>query len=89
MISKTDHFSKRELLHLRKEGKLNFGGHIKSKIYGTLDCPGAKRWIARGHYVKNRVFFSSEKEAIAMGYRPCANCMPEKYKTWKKSQNAN
>ena len=86
MIAKTDHFSKRELYQLHKEGKLNFGGHRKSKIYGTLDCPGAKRWIARGHYVKNRVFFSSEEEAMHFGYRPCANCMPQKYKIWKKEQ---
>ena len=36
------------------------GGHKKSKIYGTLDCPGALRWISRGHYVKWRIFFASE-----------------------------
>jgi hypothetical protein len=34
------------------------GGHRKNKIYGRLDCPGALRWIAKGHYVKQRVFFA-------------------------------
>jgi hypothetical protein len=63
--------------------KGTLGGHRKDKIYGTLDCKGAARWIARGHYVKNRVFFADEQAAIAAGFRPCANCLPEKYKEWK------
>jgi len=32
--------------------KGSFGGHRKDKIYGTLDCKGAARWLAKGHYVK-------------------------------------
>ena len=63
--------------------KGTFGGHRKDKIYGTLDCKGAARWIARGFYVKQRVFFADEPAAIAAGFRPCANCLPEKYKKWK------
>lgn len=63
------------------------GGHRKDKIYGTLDCAGAARWIAKGHYVKQRVFFADEPAAIAAGFRPCANCLPakykKKYKKWK------
>jgi hypothetical protein len=59
------------------------GGHKKDKIYGTLDCTGAKMWIAKGHYVKQRVFFADEQTAIAAGFRPCARCLPEKYKEWK------
>lgn len=31
----------------------------------------------------NRVFFSSEKEALQKGYRPCAHCMNAAYKKWK------
>ena len=57
------------------------------KIYGRLDCPSALRWIAKGHYVKNRVFFKDEATAIAAGYRPCAVCMPNEYKKWKEKQN--
>lgn len=64
-----------------------FGGHKKLKIYGRLDCPSAARYIAKGQYVKFRVFFKDEETAIAAGYRPCAICMPEAYKKWKESQN--
>jgi methylphosphotriester-DNA--protein-cysteine methyltransferase len=59
------------------------GGHRKNKIYGRLDCAGAARWIAKGHYVKQRVFFADEATAIEAGYRPCANCMPAEYRRWR------
>ena len=59
------------------------GGHRGNKIYGRLDCPAALRSIARGRYVKYRVFFRDESAAIAAGYRPCAACLPEKYAIWK------
>ncbi|HET8523233.1 MAG TPA: alpha-ketoglutarate-dependent dioxygenase AlkB [Thermomicrobiales bacterium] len=61
-----------------------FGGHRKTRLYGRLDCPGALRAIARGGYVSNRVFFLDEATAIAAGYRPCAVCMPERYRVWKR-----
>jgi methylphosphotriester-DNA--protein-cysteine methyltransferase len=61
------------------------GGHRKNKIYGRLDCAGAARWIAKGHYVKQRVFFADEGTATAAGYRPCANCMPEAYAAWRRA----
>lgn len=63
------------------------GGNKAMKIYGRLDCPSALRWIAKGHYVKNRVFFKDEDTAIKAGYRPCAVCMPREYKRWKEAQN--
>ncbi|TLN18951.1 metal-binding protein [bacterium] len=63
------------------------GGHRGNKIYGRLDCPSALRWIARGKYVKQRVFFADEVTAIAAGYRPCAVCLPEKYARWKSGQH--
>ena len=59
------------------------GGHKKDKIYGTLDCAGAARWIARGFYVKQRVFFANAQTAIAAGFRPCFGCLRETYKEWK------
>lgn len=59
------------------------GGNKRLKIYGRLDCPSANRWIAKGYYVKDRVFFLNEEDAIAAGYRPCAVCMKEKYEQWK------
>lgn len=59
------------------------GGHCGLKIYGQLDCRSALSWIARGHYVKYRVFFIDESAAITAGYRPCSVCMPEQYAAWK------
>ena len=66
-----------------------FSGHKKLKIYGRLDCPSALKYIAKGQYIKNRVFFADEETAVAAGYRPCAVCMPKEYKKWKESQNKN
>jgi predicted RNA binding protein YcfA (HicA-like mRNA interferase family) len=56
----------------------------RGRVYGRLDCPAARRAIARGGYVKNRVFFASESTAIAAGYRPCAVCIPESCARWKR-----
>lgn len=61
------------------------GGHRRNRIYGRLDCAGAARWIAKGHYVRHRVFFADEGAAIAAGYRPCARCLPDAYRAWKSS----
>jgi methylphosphotriester-DNA--protein-cysteine methyltransferase len=60
------------------------GGHRRTRIYGRLDCPAARRAIARGGYVRDRVFFADEPTAIAAGYRPCAVCMPEAYAAWRR-----
>ena len=65
----------------RVRGRL--GGHRKTKIYGRLDCRSALRAIARGGYVRDRVFFANERDAKAAGYRPCAVCLPEDYARWK------
>jgi hypothetical protein len=62
------------------------GGHMRTRIYGSLDCPSALRAIERGSYAKNRVFFADESTAIAAGYRPCAVCRPEQYRVWKAAQ---
>ncbi|MGR3885619.1 Ada metal-binding domain-containing protein [Pseudomonas sp. 1152_12] len=59
------------------------GGHRRGKRYGTLDCRAALQTIARGGYVKNRVFFLDQACATAAGYRPCAVCMPVEYRQWK------
>jgi methylphosphotriester-DNA--protein-cysteine methyltransferase len=58
--------------------EITYAGNLKLKIYGTLDCSSGKRMK-----VQNRVFFSSEAEAIDLGYRPCGHCMPGAYKKWK------
>ena len=59
------------------------GGHRRSKVYGRLDCPGALRWIAKGHYVQHRVFFADEATAIAAGFRPCGHCLRARHAEWK------
>ena len=64
------------------------GGNRKLKIYGRLDCPSANRWISKGYYVKDRVFFLNEEDAINAGYRPCAICMRKEYLEWKERQKS-
>jgi hypothetical protein len=43
-----------------------------------------------GHrgYVRHRVFFADEPTAVAAGYRPCARCLPDRYREWKVSAAA-
>jgi hypothetical protein len=65
-----------------------FGGHRRSRIYGRLDCPSARRAIAAGGYVSYRVFFADEPAAIAAGYRPCAVCLPAAYAAWAHRRGA-
>ena len=58
-----------------------FGGNSNGKIYGRLDCPWALSSIRRfpGVYEKARVFFADERTALAAGYRPCGNCLRDKF----------
>ena len=53
-------------------------GNERLKIYGTLGCKSGKRMKRQ-----NRVFFLAEKEAIKEGFRPCGNCLKERYKNWR------
>ena len=69
---------KRNVRQLVKQSKIVLGGNKKLKIYGTLNCPSGKRMKT-----ENRVFFCSEREAIQNGYRPCGNCLKQKYQDWK------
>ena len=66
-------------LHARiRHAEIVFAGNKKLKIYGHLKCASGKRMKK-----ENRLFFSSETEAKAEGYRPCGHCMREKYIKWK------
>jgi len=69
---------KRELYTLIANGEIKLGGYKKNRIYGTLSCKSGKRMKT-----ENRVFFKDEAAAMAAGYRPCGNCMPQQYKQWK------
>lgn len=66
-----------ELKDKIKNREIAFGGNQKLKIYGTLHCQSGKR-LKR----ENRVFFSSENEAIQNKFRPCGHCMKTQYKQW-------
>lgn len=63
------------------------GGHRRGHGYGRLDCPAALSAIARGGYVRHRVFFRDEPTAIAAGYRPCGRCLPERYAAWREGRD--
>lgn len=67
----------------RSKTKGKWGGHRAGRIYGRLDCPTALRAIARGTYVKNRVFFADEATAVTAGYRPCAACCKPRFQAWR------
>jgi methylphosphotriester-DNA--protein-cysteine methyltransferase len=68
----------RQLKKLLDSDIIKLAGNRKLKIYGTLNCSSGKRIKT-----ENRVFFESETEAIATGYRPCGHCMKEAYQKWK------
>jgi hypothetical protein len=59
------------------------GGHRRNRLYGRLDCRTARRALAAGGYVADRVFFADAATAEAAGYRPCAVCLPEAYAAWR------
>nr|WP_313809976.1 Ada metal-binding domain-containing protein [Allomuricauda sp.] len=61
-----------------KQGKIKWAGNRTLKIYGTLQCFSGKRMKR-----ENRVFFTTEEEALALGYRPCGHCLRSKYVDWK------
>ena len=72
----------KQLKKLIDEGKIQFAGNRKLRIYGALSCSSGKRMK-----VENRVFFKSAEEAIKEDYRPCGHCMHEEYLQWKKLKN--
>ncbi|MDO5989504.1 Ada metal-binding domain-containing protein [Flavivirga amylovorans] len=55
-----------------------FAGNHNLKIYGKLNCKSGKRTK-----YENRVFFSTEKEALKNNFRPYGHGMREAYKKWK------
>jgi len=56
------------------------GGHRRNKVFGRLDCKTAARYLARGSYQKNRVFFADEASARLAGFRPWSHCLPGRAK---------
>jgi methylphosphotriester-DNA--protein-cysteine methyltransferase len=66
-----------DLKKMIKQKKILLGGNRKLKIYGTLQCKSGKRMRR-----ENRVFFTSESEAIKNKFRPCGHCMKTAYQQW-------
>jgi methylphosphotriester-DNA--protein-cysteine methyltransferase len=60
-----------------KNNEICYAGNVKLKIYGQLKCLSGKRMKK-----ENRVFFSTEEEALLNGFRPCGHCQNKKYKKW-------
>ena len=85
-------YGKKDYKLLTKEGIVlskipgTIGGNKKLKIYGKLDCISALKWIEKGYYKDNRVFFENEDVAKTLGYRPCAICMKKEYLKWKEGK---
>ena len=77
MISHVD-ISAEVLRSKIRKNKIRFAGNKNLKIYGALHCKSGKQMKK-----ENRVFFTSEKEAVTDGFRPCCHCMKNKYITWK------
>ena len=73
--------TKAEMREKIRNGTICFGGNLKLKIYGRLDCNSGKRMKK-----ENRVFFKSKIEAVQLGFRPCGHCMNKEYKDWKKGK---
>ena len=70
--------SDNELRKRVRQQAISFGGNLKLKIYGRLNCNSGKRMKK-----ENRIFFRSVKEAEQKGFRPCGHCMIIEYKKWK------
>ena len=66
-----------ELKSKIKRKEITLGGNSRLKIYGSLHCKSGKRLKK-----ENRVFFSSEVEAIQNNFRPCGHCMKTEYRQW-------
>lgn len=73
-----DEISNIDLRNKIRKQEILFGGNRKLKIYGKLSCASGKRMKR-----ESRVFFASEKEALAFNYRPCGHCMKMEYEKWK------
>ncbi|WBV58126.1 metal-binding protein [Chryseobacterium daecheongense] len=78
-LGQTSEERKKALSSMIRNGVITLGGYKKAKIYGLLSCSSGKRMKT-----ENRVFFKNEEEALTYNYRPCGNCMKEKYEEWKK-----
>ena len=71
-----------DVWHAIRHGLIRYGGHRGAHIYGRLTCAAGKRMRK-----SMRVFFSSKKEALLHGFRPCGHCMPDAFRQWYENKH--
>jgi methylphosphotriester-DNA--protein-cysteine methyltransferase len=67
-----------EFSRLARNKEITIAGNSALMIYGTLRCQSGRRMKS-----SKRVFFANEKEAKALGYRPCGHCLRKDFLKWK------
>jgi len=77
-MTRHNDIDRQELMKEIKNRSIQYAGNSKLKIFGLLRCSSGKRMKN-----ENRVFFKTETEAIATGFRPCGHCMRDQYRQWK------
>lgn len=70
-----------KLFQALKRQSILYAGHGRLKIFGRLHCKSGKRMNKQ-----NRIFFTTQAEAIQLGFRPCSHCMQGSYRQWKARQ---
>ena len=59
-------------------GHIRYGGNMRLRVYGRLDCSSGKRMKR-----SSRVFFGDAAEAREAGFRPCGHCLRDDCARWK------
>ncbi len=77
-MTRHNDIGRQELWKKIKNRCIQYAGNSRLKIFGLLNCSSGKRMKRQ-----NRIFFKTETEAIAAGFRPCGHCMRDQYRQWK------
>jgi methylphosphotriester-DNA--protein-cysteine methyltransferase len=77
-MTRHNDIGRHELRKKIKSRSIQYAGNSRLRIFGLLSCSSGKRMKK-----ENRIFFKTETEAIAAGFRPCGHCMPDQYRKWK------
>ncbi len=77
-MTRHNDIGRQELRQKIKNRSIQYAGNSRLKIFGLLNCSSGKRMKR-----ENRIFFKTETEALAAGFRPCGHCMPDQYRQWK------
>ena len=77
-MTRHNDIGRRELRQKIKNRSILYAGNSRLKIFGLLSCSSGQRMKK-----ENRMFFKTETEALAVGFRPCGHCMPDQYRKWK------